>query len=352
LEVKEMKKRNIFQLTICAILITFICMACLMSSYAQVKEFRWGTSSTGSSGHRALVALTTILDKEMENYNFTVLPTPGAVHTVKQYAMGEMDGLYGADVAFYELAGNMDRFEGFEPHIVRQPVQSFWGYTLEVGLAIHARDIDKYKEWRDLSGEPTFTGPAAWDVRAALERPMNVLGVGHEYVEIDTGMVASALSAGHIAAINAYTSGGGSSVPPWIMEAELGTDIAILNPSEEEISILREAGIDVVEVSVDAFETDVHVDKVIRVPFFYGFHTGPEVMPEEDVYQMLKIIEEKVDDLVNQDPIYKQIQEDMVDIQLRGVKATIDFVPVHPGLAKYLQEKGVWNSEWDNRIAQ
>jgi hypothetical protein len=327
-------------------------MAYFMISYAQVKEFRWGTSATGSSGHRALVALITVLQKEMPNYNFTVLPTPGAVHTVKQYAMEEMEGLYGADVAFFELAGNRDRFEGFDTYIKRQPVQSFWAYTLEVGLAIHARDIDKYKEWRDLTDQSAFTGPAGWDVRAALDRALEILGVDYEYVEIDTGMVASSLNAGHITAFNAYTSGGGSSVPPWIMEAELGTDIAILNPSEEEIAILSEAGIDVVEVPVDAFETNVHVDKIIRVPFFYGFHTGPEVMSEEEVYQMLKIIEEKTDELVMQDPIYKQIQENMVDIQLRGVKATIDFVPVHPGLAKYLQEKGIWNPEWNDRIAK
>ena len=347
-----MNKSKFYKVVILIILVTSICLACLMNSFAQVKEFKWGTSSTGSSGHRALVALTTVLDKEMEGYNFTVLPTPGAVHTVKQYAMEEMDGMYGADVAFFELAGDRDRFEGFSDYIVRQPVQSFWGYTLEVGLAIHARDIDKYREWRDLAGEPTFTGPAGWDVRAALERPLEILNVGHDYVEIDTGMVGSALSANHISAINAYTSGGGSSVPPWIMEAELATDIAILNPSEEEIAILSESGIDVFEVPVEAFETDVHVEKVIRVPFFYGFHTGPEVMPEEDVYKMLKIIEEKADELVSQDPIYEQIRENMVDIQLRGVKATIDFVPVHPGLAKYLEENGVWDSAWDDRIAQ
>jgi hypothetical protein len=347
-----MKKNKLFKQTIFITIIILLSMAYFMNSYAQVKEFRWGTSSTGSSGHRALVALTTVLDKEMENYNFTVLPTPGAVHTVKQYAMEEMDGLYGADVAFYELAGNMDRFEGFEPRIIRQPVQSFWGYTLEVGLAIHANDMDKYKEWRDLADEPVFTGPAAWDVRAALERPLKVLDVGHEYIEIDTGMVASALSAGHVAAINAYTSGNGATISPWLMEAELGADIAILNPSEEEVEILKEAGIEVIDLPTDAFETDVHVDVIKRVPFFYGFHTGPEVMPEEDVYKMLKIIEEKADELANQDPIYRQIQEDMVDIQVRGIKATIDFVPVHPGLAKFLKEKGAWDSNWDDRIAQ
>lgn len=347
-----MNKGKLFRLTVLTTITILIFTACFLNGYAEVKEFRWGTSSTGSSGHRALVALTTLLNREMENYNFTVLPTPGAVFTVKQYAMEEMDGLYGADVAFYELSKNTDRFEGFSSQIKRYPVQSFWAYTLEVGLAIHANNMEKFKEWRDLSGEKVFTGPAAWDVRAALKRALKVLNVGHKYVDIDLGMVSSALSAGHISAINAYTSGGGSAISPWLMEAELGTDIAILNPSEEEIELLKKSGIEVVNVKPDVFETDTHVDVVKRVPFFYGFHTGPEVMPEEDVYQMLKIIENNAAELAKQDPIYRQIQENMVDIQLRGVKATIDFVPVHPGLAKYLREKGVWNSDWDDRIAK
>ncbi|MBA7531243.1 hypothetical protein ES705_23454 [subsurface metagenome] len=347
-----MNKSKLFRLTVLTTVTILIFMACFLNGYAEVKEFRWGTSSTGSSGHRALVALTTLLDREMENYNFTVLPTPGAVFTVKKYAMEEMDGLYGADVAFYELSGNVDRFEGFSSQIKRYPVQSFWAYTLEVGLAIHANNMEKFKGWRDLSGEKVFTGPAAWDVRAALERPLKVLNVGHKYVEIDLGMVSSSLGAGHISAINAYTSGGGSTISPWLMETELGTDIAILNPSEEEIELLKKAGIEVVDIQPDVFETDVHVDVIKGVPFFYGFHTGPEVMPEEDVYQMLKIIEENAAELAKQDPIYRQIQENMVDIQLRGIKATIDFVQVHPGLARYLREKGVWNSDWDDQIAK
>ncbi|RXG64992.1 TRAP transporter substrate-binding protein [Candidatus Atribacteria bacterium 1244-E10-H5-B2] len=348
----KMNKSKLFRLTVLTTVTILIFMACFLNGYADVKEFRWGTSSTGSSGHRALVALTTLLDREMENYNFTVLPTPGAVFTVKKYAMEEMDGLYGADVAFYELSGNVDRFEGFSSQIKRYPVQSFWAYTLEVGLAIHANNMEKFKGWRDLSGEKVFTGPAAWDVRAALERPLKVLNVGHKYVEIDLGMVSSSLGAGHISAINAYTSGGGSTISPWLMETELGTDIAILNPSEEEIELLKKAGIEVVDIQPDVFETDVHVDVIKGVPFFYGFHTGPEVMPEEDVYQMLKVIEENAAELAKQDPIYRQIQENMVDIQLRGIKATIDFVQVHPGLARYLREKGVWNSDWDDQIAK
>ncbi len=319
------------------------------ASVQALTEVNWGTSAVGSAGHRALVALTTVLNREMEDYTFNVLPTAGAVQTVKQYTMNQVDAMYGADVGFFEYAGDIDRFEGFAEYVEREPVQSFWAYTLEVGLAINARDIDTITEWRDLAGEAVFTGPAPWDVRAALERPMNILEVGHNYVEIDLSMAGSSLDAGHIKALNAYTSGE-STVPPWVLEAELATDMAILNPSPEEIEILSEAGIQVVEISPDVFETDVHVDTVIRVPFFYGFHTGPEVIPEDDMYNMLMVIMENTAELAEQDAIYGQIHRDMIDIQYRGVQATIDDVMVHPGLARFLREHDAWEDEWDDRI--
>jgi TRAP-type uncharacterized transport system substrate-binding protein len=41
----------------------------------------------------------------------------------------------------------------------------------------------------------------------------------------------------------------------------------------------------------------------------------------------------------------------MADMQRRGVASSIEYVPVHPGLAKYMREKKVWDPKWDNRIA-
>jgi hypothetical protein len=30
----------------------------------------------------------------------------------------------------------------------------------------------------------------------------------------------------------------------------------------------------------------------------------------------------------------------------------VDLVEIHPGLAKYMKEKGAWDPEWDARIAK
>ncbi|MGQ0525828.1 MAG: TAXI family TRAP transporter solute-binding subunit, partial [Betaproteobacteria bacterium] len=44
---------------------------------AQVKEIPWGTSAVGSAGHKALVVLAEVLNREMPKYRVTVQPTPG-----------------------------------------------------------------------------------------------------------------------------------------------------------------------------------------------------------------------------------------------------------------------------------
>ena len=65
------------------------------AAWSAPKDIRWGTGPVGSSGQKALVALATILDKEMPEYRITVMPTAGAVATVKGFATGEFDGYYG-----------------------------------------------------------------------------------------------------------------------------------------------------------------------------------------------------------------------------------------------------------------
>ena len=320
------------------------------SIWAQGKDLKWGTSAVGSAGHKTLVNLASVLNREMPEYRIAVLPMAGAILTVKAYATGQIEGFYGADIGFYELANDAGRFKGFKPNIKRQPVQSFWTYTMEVGAAVHQRDRGKFRQWRDLTGQPVFTGPLPWDVRAQLERALGVLGAKHRYVNVDLATAGSALDAGTIRAFITYTSAE-SAVAPWIVEASLSTDVAILNPSAAELDVLKKAGFQIAEVNPRVFKKDVHVDKIFYLPFFYGFHVGLEV-PEKDVYRMLTVIEKNAKELAKADAGLVQIAKDMPAMQRRGVESAINLVPVHPGLARYMRERGVWDSKWNGRIAK
>jgi TRAP-type uncharacterized transport system substrate-binding protein len=317
---------------------------------AQPKDLRWGTPPVGSSGHKALVALSTMLNKEMPEYRISVLPTAGAVATMKGFATNEMEGFYGSDVGFEELAGDIKRFKGFKAKVQRPLTQSFWAQTLEVGLAVKAVNKDKYKGWRDFAGKRVFTGPLPFDTRAHTERGLAALGVKFTYVQVDLATVGSQLESGALDGTTIYT-GSETSPPPWLAEASLATDWAVVNPSAEEIAILKSKGLSVVEVSPTAYKRDIHAPKALQLPFFYGFHVGLNV-PEADVYKMLTIIEKNVGEIAKADPGLSQIAKGMAAFQVRGVEASVDLVPIHPGLAKWMKEKGVWKAQWDSKIAK
>jgi TRAP transporter TAXI family solute receptor len=317
-------------------------------SQTQPKDIKWATSAVGSAGHKALVVLANVLNKEMPQYRISVLPTPGAIVTVKGFATGQYDGFYGSDIAYHELVNDTSRFKGFKASMKRQPIQSFWTYTTDVSLAIHSRNKDKIKKWGDLEGKRIFTGPLPWDVRAQLERALAALGVKFNYLQVDLATVGSQLEKGAIDAMMLYTSG--SSPPPWLAEASLAVDWAALNPSSEELAVLKQKGMPSVEMSPSVFKRDVHVDKVIELPFYYGFNVGLD-MPADDVYTMLNVIEKNAADLAKADPAFSEIAKDMKGFQKRGVESSWELVPIHPGLAKWMREKGVWDAKWDSKVA-
>jgi len=224
-----------------ALLAAGLMAACSTWALAQVKEIPWGTSAVGSAGHKALVVLAELLNREVPKYRVTVQPTPGAVVTVKGYATGKFEGYYGSDIAFYEMANDIKRFKGFKASIKRQPVQSFWVYTTDMGMAVHARDKGKYKSWNDLAGKALFTGMPPWDTRAQLERAFEALGVKYTYRQVDLSAAGSLLQSGGIDGFGLYTTGE-AAVAPWIAEASLAADWAAVSPSTAEIAALKKAG--------------------------------------------------------------------------------------------------------------
>jgi TRAP transporter TAXI family solute receptor len=319
------------------------------SATAQTKEIRWGTSRTGSTGHKSLINLSALLNKHLKGYHVTVQPTPGAIISVKGYASEKFDASYGSDIAFYEYANNIERFKGFKEQAKRPPLQSMWVFTVEVGIGVK-KGNKEIKQWRDLTGKRVFTGPRPWDTRAQIERALKTLGVKHEYVEVDLGAAGSLLEAGRLDAFGIYTNAE-SATAPWITEASLAADWAALNPSAEELAILKKAGFSVADVKPTMFKNDVGTKTMKLLPFYYGFHVGADI-PTDVAYQILKIVEEHANELAKVDKGFAQVAADMVGMQKRGIASSVEFVQIHPGLAKYMKEKKAWNPAWDSHVAK
>ena len=118
-------------------------------------------------------------------------------------------------IALREFASNSGRFKGFKASVKRQPMQSMWVFTIDVGLAIKASNSDKIKKWSDLTGKKFYTGPLPFDTRLHLETAMAAVGVKHIYMQVDLSTAGSQLDSGSIDAMVVYYAGG--VVPaPWL----------------------------------------------------------------------------------------------------------------------------------------
>jgi len=320
-------------------------------AWSEPKDIRWGTGPVGSVGHKVLVILADFLNKEMPDYRITVLPMPGAVMTVKGFATEQLDAYYGSDDALREYAADSGRFKGFKGMMKRQAVQSMWMYTIDCGLAIKASNRGKIQKWADLTDRKVYTGPLPFDTRLHLENALAALGVKHIYTQVDLSTAGSQLDSGTIEGMLVYFTGG--IVPaPWLSQASLAVDWAGLNPSADELATLKARKFAVEQVDAAALgKRDIHVQKLVLLPFFWGFDIGLN-MPADDVYKMLTLLDKHADELLKLDGDFAQIAGGkLAAFQKRALEQTWDLVPIHPGLAKFLKEKGMWDAKWESKVA-
>ena len=319
---------------------------------AAPKDIKWGTGPVGSSGHKALVVLADLLNKEVPELRISVLPYPGAVGTVKSFATGDLDGYYGSDVALHEFATDTERFKGFKEKVKTTPVQSFWAYTLDVGVAIKDTDAGSIKNWGDLTGKDVFTGPLPFDTRKQLENALKALGVKHIYKAVDMKTAGSQLDSGRIKAMIVYAAGG-QTPAPWISEASLAVDWVGLNPSANELTNLKAKKFSTMSVPMTNFhKKDTSGKSITLVATYWGFDLGLNVS-EDEMYKILTVVEKNADTLAKLDPSFRQISGGkMAAFQKAALESTADLVPIHPGLTKFLKERKMWDASWDSHVAK
>jgi uncharacterized protein len=312
---------------------------------AQRESVRWNTSDVGSYGYSVASVMVDLLDEALgDNYTVTVHPYPST--TAAKIATMDGDGeiSYTADVGMRQLYDRTGPFDGFEPS-AGDLVHTFYAYPMETHLVVPAAQAGNFSSWADFAGEPVFFTPAGYMNWLNMGRIFAALGYEQNHVEIDSATTADALEAGSVVGAASYTTAG-VSLPTWWREAELRADITAINPSDEEVETLRAAGLSVVEIDPsDAYTQDLGVDRILAVPIYFGYNVRAD-MDEEVVYQMLTVFHENIDDLVAGDAGFGPLASDFVGTQAAGVAANPD-IPVHPGLARFLQEHDAWDDSWE-----
>lgn len=312
---------------------------------AEKKMWRWGTADPGSYGYKASAFLADFLRRGMPDYDVTVYPFVSTTANVKSFLLGELESVYLAEPGLRDLYPFKKAYKDFEPQVKQMPVQSFWAYTIEFHILILPQNKDKYRTWEDLNGKKIFMAPAGYMTHISALRAMkDICGLNITHVEVDTSKVADALKAGTIDATVSYTTSL-VSLPTWAKTLDVAIPLQGVNPSPAQIKKLTEAGFAPAKTNIKkAYTRDLGVDVLYGVPYYFGYHHGLG-FPEEAVYKMLKVFETNAAELPKLDAGFGPLAEDFARFQVLGI-SSIPEVPVHPGLAKYLKEKGLWDPKW------
>jgi len=315
------------------------------------KTWRWGTADPGSYGYRVISGIIDSIKGDVPGYEFSINPYSSTTAAIKGFCKKEVESVYLADLGAHKLYGFTGPFEGFESEVKQMPVQTFWAYTMETFLLTTKENADKIKSWNDLDGQPVFMTPSGYMNHLNLRRAFTALGIEPQHVEVDSKFVCKALEEGTIVATGLYTTAG-VSLPTWGQELTISCKgkLVPIKMTSEEIQKIESAGYQVVEVDLSKV-TDIS-DTANAVPFYFGYHASVN-MPEDAVYNLLKAVEKNSDKLAQVDPGLKKMASNVAEFQVGGIKsADPSVIPIHPGLAKYLKEKGLWESEWDKYIAK
>jgi TRAP-type uncharacterized transport system substrate-binding protein len=312
---------------------------------AEKKMLRWGCANPGSYYYKASAFIADFLRRGMPDYDLTIYPYASTTANIKSFLVGNLEAVYGAEPGFVKLYAFKKPFAGFEPNVKQMPVQGVWIYTMETHLLTLPKNKDKYRTWEDLNGKKIFMTKAGYMNHINIFRAVeDICGLDVTHVEVDMTKVADALRAGTIDATAAYTTAT-VSLASWIKVLDVASPLQGVNPSPAQIKKLSAAGFTPAKIDMKkAYTRDLGVKELYGVPFYFGQHFGLD-FPEEGVYNLIKTLEKSAADLAKLEAGFGPVAKDFAGFQVLGIKS-IPEVPIHPGLAKYLKEKGLWDSSW------
>jgi TRAP-type uncharacterized transport system substrate-binding protein len=315
------------------------------SAVAEKKMLRWGTANPMSYYYKASALLADFLRRGMPDYDLTIYPYVSTTANIKSFLVGDLESVYAAEPGFGKLYSFKKPFKGFEPNVKKMPVQGIWLYTMETHILTLPKNKNKFRTWQDLDGKKIFMTKAGYMNHINIFRAMtDINGLKIKHVEVDMSKVAGALKAGTIDATAAYTTAL-VSLAGWIKVLDVASPLQGVNPTPGQIKKLTAAGFTPAKINMKkAYTRDLGVDELYGVPFYFGQHFGLDFL-EEGVYRLLNVLEKAAGDLVKLEAGFGPLAKDFAGFQVKGIQS-IPEVPVHPGLAKYLKEKGLWDSSW------
>ncbi|MBU1276184.1 MAG: TAXI family TRAP transporter solute-binding subunit [Proteobacteria bacterium] len=315
-------------------------------SYAKTDIIRLGTSKEGTIGYSCGVALSATIKRNVKGISMEAVPTPGSTASVKIFARGDLDIAYCSTWTLRDAYNNLGPFA--KSPIKRLPLQGWYYLTADWIPVASAKekDINTYQDMVGKKFYPFVAGSGIYDVYRAV---FTGLGIWDKLETRQVGAMeaADALKMGTVDVLGGYCLDKGQTAPSWMRNLDTRTEIKVLRPSKEQMQKIGQlSGITFGKLSnkwMQPKNRKINSGDIYGWSIHYGFHPGNN-MSTETMYQIYKTwIEKAKKDLAPVNGTLKFASEHMMDLQVKGLMEAKD-IPVHPGVAKYLKEKGLWNN--------
>ncbi|MBD3894503.1 TAXI family TRAP transporter solute-binding subunit [Halomonas sp. ML-15] len=282
-----------------------------------------GTTSQASSLYAYFVAVSQLLNSELDDINHSVLETGGGLDNSRRLSEGQVDWAMMAEPDLFEYYKGLGPFEG-DPN---PNFRTFWVTTPLAYLTVVDADSD-VTSYSDLDGEQFNGGGRGSGTERATFEAMEALGVEPDWFR--TGM-SDAVTAFQDRRIVGFTKAGPPNSPDSaIMDAETTRDIRVLSWTDDEIEQVQAEypHFDFMAVDDTPYDTGPMNLRVVFITI--GTTTD---LPEDTAYDIFKTVVENVDTVAES---YSAIEGmDIIEQTLERGQT-----PLHAGVARYILEQG------------
>jgi len=341
-----MKRREFLVVILAAFVSSLVLVNLSFGQEAKRKTIRWGSSRAGSAGYVVLFGVAKVVNDRAPELYIEAVPTGGSIASQRMMARGELDGAYSGTWNLLDMHLNRGPYEKspYPPQAIK-PYQTWYSYFTQQ-FVITKSDRTDIKSWRNLIGKKVcvpFPGTAVFEVPKAAFSAMGIWDK-IKVVDLALGGIPDALNMGTIDAVVSYANGG--VLAPWVAEVDSRCKIKLVNPTPEDQEIVKKvpgyitAPLDTKKV----FSQDVGVAQAFTICDYYGFHIGKNLSLDHG-YKLFKILIENAKEIEKVHAMMRDYARDPLGMQVKAI-GSIPKIPVHPGVAKYLREKGLWQKEW------
>ncbi|MDO8567808.1 MAG: TAXI family TRAP transporter solute-binding subunit [Dehalococcoidales bacterium] len=307
------------------------------------QQWRFASTEEGTYGFEIAVGIAKVANQYNPNTELTILTAKSAPVTNALYEKNELDTAFGSQQTLLEVYTNKGIYE--QSPIKYRVYQGVYMFTSDHFFVIKAGKTG-INSLADLAGKKVFPyqrGGGAYDTHKLI---LTTLGIWDKMTDRQMGRdeAADALQTGAIDAVGAYTTGQ-ASLPGWVANIDVKTQVQTVTPSAAEQEIIKKIPtIANLMVPASVFSKPVGVKDIWAYSNFYGYYFGPNEDTER-VYGIVKSWYEHGKELVSISPGLSQFEKSGLQMNIAAIDSTPD-LPVHPGVAKYYKEKGIWKSNW------